>query len=159
MTFTTSANAAQAPYLPNQRYFPIEGELLQRELNNSFADIAKSVNAREIGMYSQSVTATGQRFEMERSEPSEESKRRILMFGPIAAGATSVLPHNLSGFDRFTRIYGVGQTQNDWRPIPFSSVVAITDQISIVVDRVNVTIRNGATGVALQSALVVVEFI
>ncbi len=160
MSNTTSANNAQAPYLPNQRYFPVEGELLQRELNNSFADIAKSVNSRQIGIYSQSVVATGQRFDIDPAVPTEEAKRRIIMFGAIPANGVPVsLPHNLSGFTRFTHIYGVGQTQNDWRPIPFTSVVAVTDQISLVVTRTNVTITNGTTGVALQSAIVVLEFI
>lgn len=156
---TSSANVTASPYLPNQRFFPDEPSLIQRELNNSYSDIARSVNARDIAIYSQSAVATGQRFDIMQNTMSQEAQRKVTMFGTIAPGATSSMPHELTGFSMFTRIYGVATTAIDWRPMPYTSATAVNAQIELLVTPTLITIINGAASQNIVSAIVVVEFI
>jgi hypothetical protein len=146
------------PFLPTQRYFPEDSQLLTRELYNSYVDIAKSVNLREIGVYSQNLTATGQTFELLPSTASQEAQRIVFVISSIN-GVTSTTAHNLTGFTQFTRIYGVAQTATDWRPIPYASATLVTNQIELKVDNTNITIINGATAPTITQAIVVIEFI
>lgn len=155
---SNTGNNSHSPYIPNQRFFPAEGEFLQRELNNSYTDISNAVNARDIAIYSQSTTSTGQRFDFIPDDQSQESMRKVILFGAIPAGNTQVLPHGLTGFTTFTRIYGVAQTATLWRPLPYASSVA-ANNVELFVDFTNITIINGAAAPAIVSAIVVVEFI
>lgn len=143
------------PYLPLQRFFPDDPKLLQRELNNSYVDIAKHLNNREIGTYSQSTTPTGQTFEVLPDTQSQEAQRQIY----VITSLTNPTPHNLTGFTTFTRIYGVAQTATDWRPIPYASATFVTNQIELNVDNTNINIINGGTAPAIVQAIVVLEFI
>jgi len=146
------------PYLPSQRNFPEDPKFLHRELNNSYVDIAKSVNLREIGVYSQSTTAAGQTFAFLPSTQSQEAKRQVYSLGSINAGATLTTPHDLSGFTTFTRIYGVATTASDWEPLPYASVTANAN-VELNVTSTNIVINNGAAAPAITSAIVVIEFI
>ena len=147
------------PYLPSQRTFPSEQDLLLRELNNSYVDIAKSVNIRELGVYSQSLTATGQTYEFEPDTESQEAQRQIYNIGVIATGATLTRDHNLSGFTMFTRIYGVAMTDtNIYEPLPYASVTANAN-VELSVNQTVITIKNGAAAPNISQVIVVLEFI
>lgn len=147
------------PYLPSQRFFPEDPSFLHRELNNSYVDIAKSVNLREIGVYSQSLTATGQVFEVLPGTQSQEAQRQIYIIGAIAPGATSSTDHNLINFTMFTHIYGVAQTStNIWEPLPYASVTANAN-VELSVTQTQIVIKNGAAAPAITSVIVVLEFI
>lgn len=147
------------PYLPSQRFFPEDQKLLQRELNNSYVDIAKSVNIREIGVYSESLTATGQTFEFLDTSRSQEAQRQVYNIGAINAGATLNTDHGLSGFTLFTRIYGVAQTTtNVWEPLPYASVTANAN-VELSVTMTQIVIKNGAAAPNISQVIVVLEFI
>lgn len=150
---------APSPYLQDQRFFPEDPKLLQRELNNSYTDLAKSINLREIGIYSKSLTASGQTFEFNSDTTSQEAQRQVYAIGAIAAGATSTTDHNLSNFTMFTRIYGVAQTDtNIWEPLPYASVTANAN-VELSVNMTSIVIRNGAAAPAIVQVIVVLEFI
>lgn len=156
---SSTANTSQSPYLPNQRFFPDESQYLQRELNNSYSDVAKAVNARDIAIYSQSEVATGQRFDFIPDARTQEAKRKVIMFGAIPAnGVAQTVPHRITGFSTFTRIYGVGTNGTVWRPLPYASNTA-NNLVELFVNRTDVTIINGAAAVAFTSAIVVLEFV
>jgi len=149
------------PYLPTQRYFPEDPQFLQRELNNSYVDIAKSINIREIGVYSQSLTATGQVFEYLTDTTSQEAQRHIYKIGAIATGTTVSTNHNIESeeFTMFTRIYGVALTDtNVFEPLPYASVTANAN-VELSVTQKQIVIKNGAAAPNITQVIVVVEFI
>ena len=158
MTFLPSNSLS--PFLPTTQVFP--ENLSQRliVLTDNYTSFAQSINQREIGTYETVEQLNGQQFfNMTNPERKRFGYRKVFSIGSIAAGATSTTAHGITGINSFTQIYGTATTATDFRPIPFSHVTAVNQQIEIRVDTTNITIVNGAAAPAITSAMVILEYL
>lgn len=153
---------SKTAFLPTTEVFPKdESQRLIKQTSN-YTDIAQAVNVREIALYqdTQSVI-TGQQF----SDPGNAQKKKytfrtMYYFGAIAAGATLNTPHGITNLVQCTHIYGTCITDVvDYRPIPYSSTVALNQQISIRVVGANIEIINGAASPNITSGIIVLEYL
>ncbi len=108
------------------------------------------MNDKEIALYDLVELVTGEQwFTTGDPQTKRLAFRQVYEFGPIAAGALLLIPHNISGVNvttTFTHIYGTAfTTLPDNRPIPFASATLVTDQIQITVGGTNIRIVNGTT--------------
>lgn len=149
------------PYVPQFRYFPVEERLQQRELVNSYSDLAVAINQREIGLYNTAENSAGQQyFATTVNGNLRDVWRTVYSIGAVAAGATSTTAHNIDSLSSVTRIYGVAVTTTpDYRPMPYASVAAANQGIELRITSANIIIVNGAAAPNISSAVVVVEYI
>jgi hypothetical protein len=158
MTFSP-ANA-QTAYLPINQTFSEDDEQFLIQITNRDRDIARYLNLREIGVFDLTENLTGQQFPGATPQVKRQTFRKVFEIGAIAAGATSTTAHGITGITSFTNIYGTAVTAVvDYRPIPYSSVTAVNQQIEIKVDSTNITIINGAAAPNITSAIVVLEYL
>jgi len=151
-----------SPFLPEYREFPVENvQELHRVLVQTYIDIARSANIKDVARYETVETITGQRF-FNLVDPQKKrfSFRQCYVVGAVAPGATVLIAHGIVGIVMFTRMYGTCITGVvDYRPIPWSSAIAVTDQISVRVVGANIEIINGATAPNITSGMVVLEYL
>lgn len=158
MTFSP-ANALSA-FLPiNQTYSEDDSQFLI-QITNRDRDIARYLNIRQIGIYDLTENLTGQQFPGSTPQVKRQTFRIVFQFGAIAPGAILSIPHGLTGVTSYTHIYGTAITNVvDNRPIPYTNVTLVTNQISVLVDSVNVNVTNGSTAPAITSGLIVLEYL
>lgn len=148
-------------------YLPVEIQLPeeQADINQVFSDrhrsIADVVNLKENAQYEDSELLTGQQwFTANNNQTKRQTYRKVFDTGVINAGATANIAHGITGVALFTRIYGCCVTAVvDYRPIPYSSVAALNQQIEINVAGLNIVIINGAASPQITSGIVVLEYI
>lgn len=149
------------PYLQQNVTFSEDEEqrLLQHTSVN--ANVARAVNLREISIYQLSEISNGQQFFTAGNPQSNRyAFRKVFNIGPIATGATSTTAHGITQETIFTRIYGTCVTDVvDYRPIPYSSTVALNQQISLTITGTNIVIVNGAASPNITSCIVVLEYL
>lgn len=126
-----------------------------------YIDQANAINIRQIGIFEQNQSVTGQQFfNVTNQQQPRLSFRKVFPIGAIAAGATSTTAHGLTGVTSYTHIYGTAITGvPDNRPLPYSSATLVTDQVSLTVTATNIVIVNGATAPNITSAIVVLEYL
>lgn len=149
-----------SPFLPEFNRFPVEEPFyLERDLVNAFTKTSIAVNQKTIGTYDLIEVPTGnQFFPSSANENKRNIFRKVFSIGAINAGATSTTPHEISNLSFVTNLYGIGTTASpSWLPFPYASVTANAN-IELKVDGTNITIINGAAGVNLVSAIVVMEY-
>ena len=152
---------SQGAYLPQSEIFSDEIKRLKVQLDEIFVRVARIVNAREIGQYETVALLTGQQwFDPANAQKKRSIYRRVYTIGAIAPGATSTTAHGITGLTAITRrsaeaITGVV----DYRPIPYVSATAVTEQISFICDPTSIIIVNGTTAPAITSAIVVLEYL
>jgi hypothetical protein len=159
MTFDPSNSLA--PYLQTSVFFPDEFDEFRVKFLALYRDIASNVNVRQIGIFDLEEFLTGELwFTTGDPQKKRQTFRKVFEIGAIAAGATSTTAHGITGIVAFTHIYGTAITNVvDYRPIPYSSVTAVNQQIEIKVDATNITIINGAAAPNITSAIVVLEYL
>jgi hypothetical protein len=159
MTFDPSNSLA--PYLQTSVFFPDEFDEFRVKFLALYRDIASNVNVRQIGIFDLEEFLTGESwFTSGDPQKKRQTFRKVFEIGAIAAGATSTTAHGITGIVAFTHIYGTAITTIvDYRPIPYSSVTAVNQQIEIKVDATNITIINGAAAPNITSAIVVLEYL
>jgi hypothetical protein len=166
-TFNSPLN--QFAYLKTTRSFPERPNELVVEINKSYVETASAINDRTIGIFSVNRPAiTGESWYLLNNQ-KQQVLRQIYTFGHIAPGFNLpnglVIPHGLTiptGINQFfTKIYGIiyTETTNDWRPIPYSSVTAITSQVELRVDRTNIYVINGTTAPTILNGFVDLEWL
>lgn len=150
-----------SPYLQTSVWFPEEFEQFRIKFLELYRDISTNVNVRQIGTFDLQEFLTGEQwFTSGNPQRKRQTYRRVFEIGAIAAGATSTTAHGLSGVTAFTHIYGTAITATpDNRPIPYSSVTAVNQQIEIRTTATNLVILNGAAAPNITSAIVVLEFL
>lgn len=159
----TPSRQQQQPYLVTSRQFPVDnGAILQPELVKSYIDIAQAVNVRTIGIFESTQIVTGERwFSVSATDANakRQSYRQVYPFEAIAAGATLVIPHGITGITSGTRIYGTCVTDvPDFRPIPYASNTA-NNNIELKVDNTNITIINGSSSPNITSGIIILEYL
>jgi hypothetical protein len=158
MTFQP-ANS-NAVFLPTTIQYPKDPQELLERLNKAYEDTATRLNIKQIGIFDLQETLTGEQWPViGNPQQKRQTFRIIFSIGAIAAGATSTTAHGITGITSFTHIYGTAVTASDFRPIPYSSVTAVNQQIELKVDTTNITIINGAAAPAVTSAFIILEFL
>ncbi len=162
--------SSQVPgyFLPINQVFSQDDTQFLLQITKLYADIARSVNARDISVYALTESSDGQQWfnatnaqpTAAMSDPIRIGFRKVFSIGAIGAGVTLVTLHGLTNVKIFTYIGGAAVTAvPDNRPIPYASATLVTNQIEIKVDATNITIINGATAPAITSAVVVLEYL
>ena len=149
-----------SPFLPSTVYLPEDDE--QRIITNNLIlnQIVKAVNLREISTYELFELVTGQSWFSATVNVKRAVYRTVYEVGAIAAAGTLNIAHGITNLVQFTRIYGTVITAApDFRPLPRVSATLVTDQISLDVGAVNITIVNGATAPNITSGIVVLEYL
>ncbi len=152
------------PFLITSRLFPQDLFLLSPVLNKSYIEIALAVNKRIIGSFEPTEVVTGETWfeESVMGQPinRRQSFRQFFDFDAIAAGVTLTITHEIEDIDEFTRIYGTCETGvPDFRPLPYPSATAVTQQIELNVTSTTITIVNGAAAPAITRGKVVLEYL
>lgn len=159
MTFLPS-NTIGNTYLATFRDFQQDDEQLRLLISKVYTEIANSVNLKENGVYDLVETQNSQQFfVVGNAQKKRFAFRKIILFGPIAAGASSSLNHGIVGITMCTHIYGTCITDiPDFRPIPHAAVVANAN-IAVIVTATQVTINVGAASPNVTSAMIVLEYL
>lgn len=150
------------PQLDENISFSDKWEQFLEQITNEFRKAAKKINEKERGFYPQEYEILNDQRFFTAGDPQNYRSvfRKVFPFGAIAAGAALVIPHNIAAFVEFTRIYGTCITNVvDYRPIPYTSVLAANQQIQLVVTAVNINILNGAAAAPITSGIVTLEFL
>ena len=152
---------SKSAYVPRTEVYPEDQDDLLTKLTDVHTLVANAVNVREIALYQdEQETVTGAQFSIAgTNNRKQQSLRKCLYFGAIATGATLNINHNIPSPTEFVRIEGTCITDVvDFRPIPFSSTVALNQQISIRVTSTIVEIINGAASPNITSGKVILEY-
>lgn len=159
MTFDPSNSLA--PYLQTSVFFPDEFDEFRVKFLGLYRDISSNVNVRQIGIFDLQTFLSGERwFTTGDPQKKRQTFRKVFELGAIAPGAVSTTAHGLTGVTAYTHIYGTAITSVvDYRPIPFASTNAVTDQIMVLTDAINLNVFNGATAPAITSGIIVLEFL
>lgn len=146
--------------LQEQVIFAKDNEQFLKQLTTLYGQIARSANSKDIGQYELIELLNGQRFFGANPQTNREVYRKVFQIGAVAIGGLSTIVHGITGLVRFTRMYGTVITAVvDDRPIPYVDTVAVTNQISVLRNGLNILIQNGATAPAITSGLLVVEYL
>lgn len=159
------------PYLRSTRSFPENLHDLAFQSSKAYLEVANAVNQRTIGIYPVIKSAiTGDQWFVNKNR-KQQSLRQVYTFGANAAGTTITIPYKIPGFDQFVRIWGTCITTNtavpgpgpfvvlDYRPIPYSSVTAVNQQIELKVTPTNIIVNIGAASPNLISGLIIIEWL
>jgi len=154
----------QVAYLPTSRNFPEEIKQLTVEATKSYIDTANAVNVRTIGIFPINRPAvTGESWFITKNQ-KQQSLRQVYTFGAIAPGTELDIPHGITNFTTFTKIYGVVTTNiPDYRPLPYVDPATLTTGMAILVGNVagvpSIRIVLGATAVPVTSGIAVLEWL
>lgn len=148
----------QVAFLRSSREFPEEIKGLAFQCNKSYVDIANTVNARIIGIFSTNFPAiTGESWFISGAR-RQQTLRQVYLFGAIAAGGSLAI-NILVGKFTFTRIFGTCITDlPDQRPIPYASVAA-NSNIDIRVTSTQIIISVGAASPNIISGIIDLEWL
>jgi len=160
MSTSQPANSI-APFLPTSIYFPEEFLEFRIKILETYRNISNTVNTRQISIFDFTENLTGEQWPVVGNPQSKRQPyRKVISTGAIATGATATLPHGIASISAFTHIFGTCVTDVvDYRPIPYSSVVATNQQIQLTVTATNVVIVNGAASPNITSGFVVLEYL
>lgn len=162
---TIPQSAQSSLLLPTYQTFSKENDQFLIQITKVYNDFATAINQRQTGTFNLSETIAGENFfntTVSNTAPANPrpAYRKVFNIGAIAAGATSTTAHNIVGATFYTHIYATAVTNvPDNRPIPYSSVTAVNQQIEIKVTATNIVIINGAAAPNITSAIVVLEYL
>jgi hypothetical protein len=150
------------PFLPNTRFFPLEGEYLQRELNLFYNDCAGAINGKDIALYTKEATSTGQKFfAADGKSATRATMRKGFTFPSILNGTTST-PHGITVVPttQFTRIYGTAnRTSTRFFPLPYINVITPADSIQLSISATDVVLTTTTGNYTDCMAIVIIEYI
>ena len=149
-------NITNSSYLRTTRDFPIMAKELSVELNKAYVDIANTINARTIGIFTVNRSAvTGEQYFINNNQ-KQQGLRQVYNFT-----ATGNIPHglNLDTITNFTNCFGsFTDGTNDYGVI-FGSNTAIAGQISFYITANNIVVLAGAGAPAITSGIIVLQWI
>jgi hypothetical protein len=89
-----------------------------------------------------------------------QTYRQVFVLPPTLQGATTLITHNIANIVAFTRIYGTCITNvPDFRPIPYTDTLFVTNQISIKANATQIIVINGTTAPNITSGIIVIEYL
>jgi len=123
--------------------------------------ILLAVNSKDVGIYNNEETLTGQNyFDNDRNE-KRPVYRKVIDFGALPSTANKQVAHGLDKTweYKFTRIYGVSSdsANKTYLPIPYATATAI-DVIELYVDDTYVNITTGKNRASFDTTYVVLEY-
>jgi hypothetical protein len=142
-------------------------ELLVR-LYQNVNNIAIALNLKDSGYYFQQEFINGQLLFVDPSQiaPNLNGRqifRTVVNFGSLPNTTTTSVPHNIDVTQTFsfTRIYGVASDPVNFSyiPLPYSSTVAVANNIELYVDSNNVNITTGIDQSAYTISYVILEYV
>lgn len=151
----------QNAFLITSRKFPQDPVELESVLTKSYTEIAQAINARTIGLYEIIQTTTGNRY-FSSGDPQNrrQSFRKLFPFDAIVAGDTEIINHGISGTITFVKIFGTCNTDApDSRPIPYTSITNVDEQIQINVTTSQIIIMNGAGADNITNGIITLEYL
>ena len=154
----------KVPYLRTSRKFPEDITQMSLEMNRAYVDIANAVNNRTISIFpSTRSVVTGESWFYNKDQ-KQQTLRQVYPFGAIAAGAELDIPHNITNFVQFTKIYGTVITNvPDYRPLPYVDVTNVNLGMSILVGTVGgigqIRIIVGAAAPPVVSGIAILEWL
>lgn len=137
-------------------------------LYQDMCNVAIALNLKDTGYYFDQEFMNGQMLfpnpgVINTNYAGRQIFRSVINFGALPNTATKSYPHNIqiTNTTSFTRIYAT--TSNtmtfSYLPIPYSSTVAVADNIEISVDSVNVNITTGTNRSAYTTTYVILEYV
>ena len=124
--------------------------------------ILLAVNAKDVGIYNNEETLTGQNYFDDDRNEQRPVYRKVIDFGALPDTANKTVAHGLDAAweYKFTRIYGVASdsTNKVYLPIPYATATAI-DIIELYVDSTNINITTGKDRTSFDTTYVVIEYI
>ena len=158
MTFNP-ANT-ETTFLPTTYYFPTNFDEFRVKFLESYLLTSNAVNSRDIAIYDEEESLTGQIWATSDVLTKGSTFRKIFFFDAIAAGATLNIPHGLgSSISLVTEWKGGIVVSGGFRPLPRVSATAVNEQVSVDISGANIVIVNGAAAPAITNGVVVIEFI
>jgi hypothetical protein len=132
--------------------------------------ISNALNIREVGWYIDEEVLSGKAF-----IPGDNSGggatnqvfrqvfRKVIDFGTLPNATTKSVPHGITVTNDFTLVF-MGAYATDpvnlvAIPIPFTSTVALANQISMFMDATNVTITTGSNNTNYTRCFVTIEYL
>src|ERR1051325_2515542 len=159
---TATLNTTGNTYVPQYINYELEDQELRMQLTRRDTQLSIALNTKENGVFETVEVQNGQRWFAATADINLKrfAFRKVFSFGAIAAGGTLVINHGLTNVSIFVHIYGTCITDVvDYRPIPYSSVIAVTDQIEVKVTATQIIIDNGATAPNITSGIIVLEYL
>lgn len=150
------------PNLQENISFSENFTIFLEQITRYYRDIARKVNEKEGGMYPQALEVlTSQKFFTAGNPRAYRSVfRKVFPVTAIAAGATLNIAHGIVGFVELVNLYGSCITNVvDYRPIPFTSAVAVNQGIQVLLVGANISITNGAAAPNITSGYIVAEYV
>ena len=162
MTFNPTNSLG--PFISTSTFFPDDFDEFRAKFLELYRDLSNAVNTREVGVYDLVEFLTGENwFTTGNPQVKRKTYRKVFELPATAAGATTLIPHGITGVNTtttFTHIYGACVTAApDNRPIPFASATLVTDQIQVLVTAANVAVTNGATAPNITQGIIVAEYL
>lgn len=121
----------QVPYLRTSREYSKDIDLLVSELSKSYIDIANTVNARTIGIFTTNVPSiTGESWFIDKNL-KQQSIRKVYLFT-----TTSDIPlgFKVSSISEFSRFEGQYLSLTSWYGLNAGTNVSIAGQITFYIE-------------------------
>jgi hypothetical protein len=151
---TTNKTLNKSPYLRTSRDFPDDTQILPRELEKAYIEIANNINVRTIGIFPTNVSVvTGEAWYFDKNK-KQQTLRQAFFFT-----STAPIPHNLDfrRISAFSRCFGEYTDGINWYGIIHANSNPIPNQTTFYIDPTNVIIIPG--GPPLTKGNIVLEWI
>ena len=144
-------------FLPLYKQFPVDDPRnLERQLVNSYQQIANLVNNRTISTFETNVIDNGERWFPKPGSNAMRSGNRLVV---QVSDATLTVMHNISNIIQVTRLYGTFFDGTVWWPLPYVDVASATNQINISVSSTQIVVTKGAgSPPSISNGLVILEY-
>jgi len=160
MTF--SPQGTLEPALPENVSFAEEWKQFHQQWTELYRKVSIKVNSKERAIYPLELEIVNdqQFFTVGNPRTYRSVFRKSFNIGAIAAGATLNTAHGITNMTSFTKIEGTCVTATpDYRPLPYSSPVALNQNILLSVTAANIVIINGAGNPNIVSGTVILEYV
>ena len=147
-------------FIPQYQNFVVTQQNTANVLNAMYTNIAFSLNRKVNGIHEVVEVLTGSTYpDLNNAQKKRYSYRKIFNIGTIGVGATATIPHGITSPVFLKMIGGAQITGGTQRPLPFSSTVAVNQNIEMYADNTNLYIVNGAGNPQIDTGIVILEYL
>ena len=148
-------------FLPIGKAFSKNLDDLQSELTKAYSEISYAINEREIGVYDQIQSTSGQ-FWYQTTFNSNTPQKRRQGYRRVFTGTGTPVPfaHGISDIVEVTDYWGIVKTTaSEWRKLPYVSTSSLTRCASMLIQPTQIFVNIGADFPAIESWVFVVEYL
>ena len=161
-TLIPVSNVIDTSIIKNMKTDSPEFKRFMISLVENVNSILLAVNAKDVGIYNDKETLTGQNFFSKEDDNIQRPVfRRVIDFGALPDTTNKQVAHELDSTwsYKFTRIYAVtsDSANKDYLPIPYATSTAI-DIIELFVDDTYVNITTGKDRTSFDTTYCVIEY-